>query len=195
MLKDLEMENNEIFEAKSLKSYIVQYGVTLQEALASVDEGALNKASYAVRSTGNIYVCGNGGSAAIANHFACDFMKKGMAVHSLSANPSLITAFANDISYAHSFSEQLWALKPPKDSLLIAISSSGNSPNIIKVLEAARLMELTCMGLTGFNGGRVKELVDISLHISVRNYGIVEDAHQAIMHCLAQYSIIPSQAV
>ena len=140
-----------------------------------------------------IFSCGNGGSAAISNHLVCDCMKGVRTnswlkprVNSLSATVELITAIANDIGVNDIFSHQLTSLASEGD-VLIAISSSGASPNIIKALEAARDMKMSTIAMTGFSGGQAARLADISLHVDMENYGIVEDAHQSLMHILAQY--------
>lgn len=141
----------------------------------------------------DIFVCGNGGSASISEHLSCDH-SKGIAtntrffprVHSLSSNMSLLTALANDNGYEEVFSAQL-LLQAKKDDLLIVISSSGNSLNIIRALEVANALQMKTVALTGFNGGKAKEIASYNLHIPVNNYGIVEDSHQILMHILAQY--------
>lgn len=141
----------------------------------------------------DIFVCGNGGSASISEHFSCDH-SKGVAtnteflpkIHSLSSNMSLLTALANDNGYEEIFSAQL-LLQAKKDDVLVVISSSGNSPNIIRALEVATQLQMKTVALTGFTGGKAKELASFNLHIPVNNYGIVEDCHQILMHILAQY--------
>ncbi len=141
----------------------------------------------------DIFVCGNGGSASISEHLSCDH-SKGIAtntnlfprIHSLSSNMSLLTALANDNGYDEIFSAQL-LLQAKKDDLLIVISSSGNSPNIVRALEVANALQMKTISLTGFTGGKAKELSLINLHIPVNNYGIVEDSHQILMHIIAQY--------
>ncbi|MCA6383572.1 MAG: SIS domain-containing protein [Cytophagales bacterium] len=149
-----------------------------------------------------IYVCGNGGSAAIAEHLACDCVK-GVAtdskndfalnVVSLSSNLPMISAIANDIGYDEVFSKQLqwlsWNLKDfgnYASDTLIVISSSGNSPNIIKAIEKAKERGMNTVAIVGFDGGKAKELANWTIHIPSDNYGIIEDASQAIMHFMAQ---------
>jgi phosphoheptose isomerase len=140
-----------------------------------------------------VYVAGNGGSASIANHLTCDWMKgthvtgkPALKVHSLGSNGTLLTAIANDFGFEESFAHQVELLGEAGD-LLVLISSSGNSANIVRALEVARLKRMKIIGLTGFTGGKLKELCDVSLHVPVHNYGIVEDTHQSLMHCLAQF--------
>src|SRR5215475_11538222 len=118
---------------------------------------------------GTLFIFGNGGSAALASHLACDFGKgtvSGNRVRfrtlSLSDNVPLMTALANDIAYEDIFSEQLADLAKKGDAAL-AISGSGNSPNVVKGLEMARKMGLITLSVTGFSGGRVTPLSDLSL--------------------------------
>ena len=143
-------------------------------------------------SKNNIFVCGNGGSAAISNHFLCDHLK-GISTNtnllpkiiSLSANIEVITAVANDIEYGDIFAFQLSRLAKPKDCL-ITISSSGNSKNIINAIKWAKKNKIRTISLSGFDGGKAKRISDLDINIPCNNYGIVEDLHQSIMHILAQ---------
>lgn len=98
----------------------------------------------------------------------------------------MITAIGNDIGYEQVFAFQLDALGQAGD-VLIAISSSGDSPNIVNALNCARDRKIPSIAMTGFTGGRAAALADISLHVDAHNYGIVEDVHQSLMHILAQY--------
>jgi histidinol-phosphate phosphatase family protein len=141
----------------------------------------------------SVFACGNGGSASIANHLQCDHVKgvrKGTdlttRVFSLSTNIELFSAIANDIGYDAVFEYQLQSMARPGD-VLIAVSSSGRSPNIVRVLEWANGHGMHTIALTGFSGGAARELASVSVHVRSDNYGIIEDAHQACMHLLAQY--------
>ena len=143
---------------------------------------------------GTIYVAGNGGSAAIADHLVCDVCK-GVGhnsdltprVVSLVSNVPMLTAIGNDIGYDQTFSYYFDKLTNNAEDLLIAISSSGNSPNILRLLEKAEDIGVRSVALVGFNGGAALKLADIAIHIEAYNYGIVEDMHQAIMHLVSQY--------
>jgi D-sedoheptulose 7-phosphate isomerase/D-glycero-D-manno-heptose 1,7-bisphosphate phosphatase len=106
-------------------------------------------------------------------------------VQSLSSNMSLLTAIANDIGYEKVFSYQL-NMKANEGDVLVVVSSSGNSLNIIDALRCAKLKKLSTIALVGFDGGQALNLADIGLHVKNNNYGVVEDAHQAIMHIMAQ---------
>lgn len=169
----------------------------IAKAAAGIDFDGLSAAGdillEASRSRAHIFSCGNGGSAAIANHLACDCMKGVQAgtalqprVHSLSSNIELISAIVNDISVEEMFAYQLRTLGQAGD-VLVAISSSGNSPNILKAIETARGLGVKTIAFTGFDGGGASRAADVSIHVPAANYGVAEDAHQSLMHILAQY--------
>jgi len=177
--------------------YADAYFERITAAAKTVDRGALAAAGrlLAERAAQGkmIFSCGNGGSAAISNHLVCDCMKgvRGNSwlkpkVNSLSSAVELITAIVNDIGPEEMFSFQLTSMASEGD-VLIAISSSGASPNIIKALHTAREMKMATIAMTGFAGGESARLADVSLHVDAENYGVVEDVHQSLMHILAQY--------
>ncbi|MGH9917443.1 MAG: D-sedoheptulose-7-phosphate isomerase, partial [Nitrososphaerales archaeon] len=166
------------------------------QAVASLDPMALDRAAGVLLSAylegSVIFSCGNGGSAAIADHLQCDHLKGVRTgtdllprVASLASNVDLITAIANDIGYDDVFSYQLQSQSRPGD-VLVAISSSGDSPNILRALLWARAHGMKSIALTGFSGGGARHVADVSIHVTCWNYGIVEDLHQAVMHSLAQ---------
>lgn len=178
-------------------AYAKAYFALLAEASTTVDGGAMEAAAQllAERSAQGrmIFACGNGGSAAISNHLVCDCMKGVRTnstlrprVQSLSATVETITAIGNDIGYEDVFSFQLESMAVSGD-VLVAISSSGKSPNITKALNMARDKGVSSIAMTGFDGGDAAKLADISLHVDSANYGVVEDMHQSLMHILAQY--------
>lgn len=178
-------------------SYATDYYQRLAAASATIKPEAIAAAGELLLSTTDagkrIYSCGNGGSAAIANHLVCDCLKGIRTntaikprVYSLSTTVETITAIVNDIGSEEMFSFQLSSLGEEGD-LLIAISSSGASPNIIKALHLARSMGMKTIAMTGFQGGESAKIADVSLHVDCENYGIVEDLHQSLMHILAQY--------
>jgi D-sedoheptulose 7-phosphate isomerase len=139
-----------------------------------------------------VYLLGNGGSASLASHFACD-LAKGTATAggqrrrfqaiSLTDNTALLTAWANDTSYDHVFAEQLRNVVRPRD-VVVGISASGNSPNVLLALEVAREFEAFNIGLTGFEGGRMKALCDLCVVVPSDNMQIIEDLHVGIAHAL-----------
>ena len=181
----------------SCASYGEAYFDRLAEAIAASDLSPLDDLAEALLRTieaGNfIYICGNGGSAAIANHSLCDFLK-GVRTDtalkprfmSLSSHTEMNSALANDISYEEVFAYQLDSVARPGD-LLWTVSSSGDSENIVRALYAARQLGLTSVSFTGFDGGRSCGLADINVHVKAHNYGVVEDAHMAFIHILTQY--------
>jgi phosphoheptose isomerase len=107
-------------------------------------------------------------------------------VYSLSTNVELLSAIANDLSYDMVFEYQLQSLARAGD-VLLAVSSSGRSPNIVKALQWANANGMRTIALTGFSGGAARELATVSVHVDSDNYGIIEDTHQACMHLLAQF--------
>jgi D-sedoheptulose 7-phosphate isomerase len=185
-----------MFTAGTWKGYVRQYAEQVQAALEQVPESALDEAfriiSTAVRESRRVFVAGNGGSAAIADHLCCDWTKgthsqglPPLRTHSLASNAALLTAIANDFGYEVAFSRQLEMLGSAGDVLLL-ISSSGNSPNILAAAESARALGITTIGLTGFSGGALAARADVSLYVPYSNYGVVEDCHQILMHTFAQ---------
>lgn len=181
----------------SIADFFDGYAELLAQALASVSrtdlESAQDLLAKAIRSGATVFSCGNGGSAAIANHLVCDH-SKGISsgtglrprVFSLSATVEMLTAIANDISYDEVFAQQLALAARPGD-VLITISSSGNSENVVRAVRWAQRNNVATIALTGFKGGRTAELADVKIHVDAENYGIVEDVHQSIMHALAQF--------
>jgi D-sedoheptulose 7-phosphate isomerase len=145
------------------------------------------------RTSGTIFIAGNGGSALTASHMATDFgvgsIRRNNPVRaiSLADNVGVISATANDISFDEVFSQQLQLLGKESD-ILIVFSASGNSPNIIKVVEKAIEMKIFTVAITGFDGGVAKKLADLSIHLPTDqgSYGIVEDLHSAISHMVTE---------
>jgi D-sedoheptulose 7-phosphate isomerase len=183
----------------NFKFFLQSYISNLSNSILSADIESMDKAAKLILSTikkrKTIYVCGNGGSAAIANHYVCDFLKffrqktKYMPkIISLSNSIETITAIANDIDYNKVFSYQVESLCE-KNDLIIIISSSGNSKNIIEIIKTAKKKGITTLGFSGFKGGYLKKESDISVHIAAENYGVSEDSHHVLMHVLLQYLI------
>jgi phosphoheptose isomerase len=177
--------------------YCDDYVARIARAGASIDHAKLEQAARmldgAFERGAWLFVCGNGGSAAVANHLLCDFAKgiqtdTGVLprIVSLSANLEIITAIANDIEYDECFVYQLRTAARPGD-LLMTISASGDSENIVRPIAWARDSGVESIALTGFEGGRSAKLATLNLHVDGDNYGVVEDTHQSIMHILAQY--------
>ena len=146
------------------------------------------KAAYERNAT--IYIFGNGGSAATASHFVGDFnkgicekMDKKFNLVCLNDNTPIVMAIANDISYDDVFSFQLINKLKPTD-LVIAISGSGNSKNVIKAVEYAKSVGCKVVGLTGYSGGKLKELADYRMHVPVDDMQIAEDLHMSFDHMM-----------
>ena len=195
---------NEMFPADTWKGYLQQYARQVEEALETVSSTVLDDAyrviTTAVNENRRVWVAGNGGSAAIADHLCCDWTKgthsaglSPLRTHSLVANGPVLTAIANDFGYDTVFSRQLEMLANRGDVLLL-ISSSGNSPNIVAAVDTAKGMGITTIGLTGFSGGALAKQADVSLHIPYANYGLVEDCHQILMHTFAQLFVAKREA-
>ena len=183
--------------APDLESFASDYYKRFAEAALAFDTTLLTDVLAVfdtVREAGGIvWIAGNGGSAGIADHSVCDVSKgtyvegtKPFRMVSLSANGPLLTALGNDISYDDVYSEPLKYYLTEKDAVLV-VSSSGNSPNVVKAVEYAKTQGVPTMAFVGFKGGKLKEIADTVVHIDVDNYGIVEDMHQSLIHVLTQY--------
>jgi D-sedoheptulose 7-phosphate isomerase len=187
---------NKTFSTESTAAYLREYADALHATITAVSPASLDAAisllETTMRTGKRIYVCGNGGSAAIADHLCCDWTKgtridgkPALKTHSLVANGALLTALANDYGYDKTFSTQIDIYGEDGD-VLVAISSSGDSPNIVNAAEIAQARGMKVVGLSGFSGGKLAKLADVSLHAAFDNYGLVEDCHQALMHVLSQ---------
>ena len=181
----------------NIVGYAESYFAQVAQAAASVDGTQLQRAADILTRVytegGVVYSCGNGGSAAIANHLVCDHCKLirtdtelQSRIVSLSTTVEVITAIGNDISFDEIFVYQLRCLAKPGD-VLITISSSGDSENIVRTVQWAKDNDIPVISMTGFNGGRSGQLADVNLHVDADNYGVIEDVHQSLMHLLAQY--------
>jgi len=144
------------------------------------------------RNDRRVFVFGNGGSASTASHHACDLVKtaavdgqRRLNAFSLVDNIGIGTALGNDISYDETFSYPLETYARPGD-IAVAISGSGNSANVLRACAWARENGVTVVGLTGFSGGKLKDLADLHINVPSDNYGVIEDLHLAIGHIVAQ---------
>ena len=171
------------------------YLTSLANAIAATPREALQEIEQALWETyerdGTIIVCGNGGSAATASHFACDLAKwtvvsgkRRLRALALTDNIPVMTAWSNDTAYERVFVEQLMSLYRPGDTL-VAISGSGNSPNVLRAVEWANGQELPSVGLTGFDGGKLASLARHAVVVASHFMPEVEDVHSAICHGLA----------
>jgi phosphoheptose isomerase len=181
----------------SAASYFDAYAEEAARAVKTIESAALDRAAAvlleAYTQDARMFSCGNGGSASIANHMQCDHVKSvrtltdlSPRVLSLSSNVELLTAISNDMGYENVFVYQLQSQSRPGD-VLIAVSSSGRSPSIVRALTWARDNGMRTIAVTGFDGGAARTMAEVSIHVDCENYGIVEDLHLATMHALAQY--------
>lgn len=180
------------------QEYVHSYLNHLSNLLASLDRGAIAQVIQLIQKAreddSTIFFIGNGGSAATASHFANDLaigtrsQKAPFRVMSLTDNNAVMTAIGNDFGYDNLFVKQLEAYYR-KGDLLVAISASGNSPNLLNAVEYVKAQGGTTIGLTGFDGGKLKGLVDHAIHAQTdpKEYGPVEDIHMILDHIIGTY--------
>lgn len=180
-----------------LESFFTEYASRLGAVLDSADWSAVAGLALEMqrcwKEGRQVFICGNGGSAGNAIHLANDLLygiaKRtggGMKALALSSNPAIITCLANDVGYERIFAEQL-AVQGQKDDLLIVLSGSGNSPNILAVLEQAKAMQVRSYAILGYSGGRSKDLADVSIHFPDVDMQISEDMQLVVGHMLMQW--------
>mgnify|MGYP001585263596 CR=1 FL=1 len=181
----------------NLKNFFDSYSKELSNTFKNIDHDQLEKISNIIeekyQNKKNIFICGNGGSASISNHWECDHREgvkrsnkfKPKAI-SLVSNTDIITAIANDNGFEKIFSNSFENLHE-KNDLLVCFSVSGNSKNIIHVMKLAKKRKIKILFFGGFNGGLAKKYADYKIIFKSNNFGIVEDCFQMIMHILAQY--------
>ncbi len=192
----------EIFEkTKSPAEFTRGYFDYLSKILSQIDEKAVEnliKIILETREKGkSIYFIGNGGSAATCSHIANDIQigtrtsGKPFRVHCLTDNVPVITAIGNDYGYEHIFIKQLEVVLEEGDTV-VAITASGNSPNLISAMTYAKKRNCATLAFTGFDGGKIRELVDFCVHVpSVKGeYGPVEDAHMIFDHVIGNYLML-----
>lgn len=176
---------------------IAKYQRDLAETIRGIDTDGVREAVNIfsnARETGNtIFVCGNGGSAGSASHFVCDVLKgasfgrdKKFRILSLNDNLPTLTAYSNDVGYDVVFSEQLKNFAKPGD-VFLAISGSGNSPNVLRGIETANAMGCKTIAMTGRDGGKLGPLAQLHLHVPNPHMGRIEDAHMAMCHMIAYH--------
>jgi D-sedoheptulose 7-phosphate isomerase len=181
------------------------YARRLQELLASSNWSNVESLAEDLldcwRTGQQVFICGNGGSAGNAIHLANDLLYgisktrgSGLRVNALSANASVLTCLANDVGYEEVFSFQL-AVQARAGDLLIALSGSGNSANIVKALEQARAMDMRTYAIVGYTGGQAKKLADVPIHFGVNDMQIAEDMQLIVGHMIMQWlSMNPPQS-
>ena len=179
---------------QDVQSQAAQYVTDVQALMHELPLAAVPAVVQALldarRQGRHVFVCGNGGSAATASHFVND-LNKGTNVAGkrrfravgLVDNTPLLMAWSNDTTYEQALAEQVINFVEPGD-VLVAISGSGNSPNVLRAVEAAHAHGAVTVGMTGFSGGQLKALVDLSLHVPSQCMEQVEDAHMILCHTL-----------
>jgi len=177
--------------------FVEAYRKQLLEAIGKVDPGRVSQAIEWFREARaedrQVFVCGNGGSASTASHFVCDMVKGAsygrqsrFRIQALTDSPATITAYANDVGYEAVFVEQLKNSARAGD-LLMAISGSGNSPNVLRAVEYANSVGMRTMALTGRDGGKLGALAGLHLHVPEPHMGRIEDVHLIICHMIGYY--------
>lgn len=176
-------------------TYPETYKAELMQAIDSIDLAKVNQAiewlAEAREARRRIFVCGNGGSASTASHFACDMVKGAsynrpsrFRIMALTDQLPTITAYANDVSYDCVFAEQLKNFAEPGD-VFIAISGSGNSPNVLRAMEYANSVGCRTIALTGRDGGILGPMAQLNIQAPVPHMGRIEDAHMIVCHMIA----------
>ncbi len=175
---------------------IRHYFGAVQDLLDAVPFDAVDQVVEALmqanRAGQTVFICGNGGSAATATHFGCDLAKRPIVagqprfrVIALTDNNALMTALSNDISYDAVFAEQLLPLVRPGD-VVIGISGSGNSRNVLNAIQVAREAGALTIGFSGYDGGRLKAMVDLAVHVPCDTMAMVEDVHLMLEHAICE---------
>jgi D-sedoheptulose 7-phosphate isomerase len=178
------------------RSLAQDYVSRLRELLAELDLDAVAAATAvlldAYENGHTVFICGNGGSASTASHMAADLGKNTVAVGkprlrvlSLNDNMAWFSALANDLGYENVFVEQMGNLLQPQD-VLIVLSASGNSRNVVRAAEFAKAHGGRVLALVGFQGGRLRELADVTIHVKCDAYGPVEDVHLVLNHIFTE---------
>ena len=178
-------------------SYVESYKRDLLEAIEKIDLETVGRAiewMKEARDAGRtIFVCGNGGSASTASHFACDMVKgasyerpRRFRIQALTDSLPTLTAYSNDVNYEAVFVEQLKNFAQPGD-VVMAISGSGNSPNVLRAVEYANSIGCKTLALTGRDGGRLGAMAQLNLRVPVPHMGRIEDAHLIICHMICYY--------
>ena len=179
------------------KNFVSSYSMRLNNSIASTPYGEVQILAETLQKAWSqkkvIYLCGNGGSAGNAIHIANDWIYGagvkegiGLRVEALSANSAVLTCLANDIGYDKIFSEQL-RVKANSGDVLIVLSGSGNSPNVVAALELGNSIGMTTFAILGFDGGRCKSLANHAIHFATNDMQISEDLQLIIGHICMQW--------
>ena len=174
-----------------------EYGRKLQNALSNLNSDNLSRLGNALREAwiknNSVFLCGNGGSAGNAIHIANDFLYGagvtsggGLRVEALSANPAVLTCLANDLGYDEIYSEQL-KVKANQGDILIVLSGSGNSPNVINALEIGNAKGMKTFAILGYSGGKCKNIAQYPIHFEINDMQISEDLQLIVGHVCMQW--------
>lgn len=176
-----------------IRNYISKISTAFDETIVSQVEILASAMTEAWTSHKTVFICGNGGSAGNAIHLANDFNygidKKtgiGLRIDALPANQSIVTCIANDEGYEYVYSQQL-KVKADKGDILIVLSGSGNSPNVVKALEVANEIGLKTFAILGFSGGKCKELAQVPIHFPIDDMQVAEDLQMMVGHMCMQW--------
>src|SRR5438874_5073110 len=178
-------------------NFAEQYKTALQETISTIDTAKVEQAiewfNGAREQSKHIFVCGNGGSASTASHFACDIVKgasfnreRRFRMMALTDSLPTLTAYSNDVSYECVFTEQLKNFAQPGD-LVMCISGSGNSPNVLRAMEYANSIGCRTIALTGRDGGKLGPLAQLNIQVPAPHMGRIEDAHMIVCHMIGYY--------
>ena len=176
-------------------SFAAQYRDDLLTAIDQLDLAKVEQATawmHAAQAAGrHIFTCGNGGSASTASHIVCDIVKgasygrdKRFKIMALTDSLATMTAYSNDVSYEHVFVEQLKNFATEGD-VLLAISGSGNSPNVLRAVEFAKTVGCKTIALSGRDGGKLGAIADLNIQVPVQHMGRIEDVHLVACHMMA----------
>ena len=180
-----------------MKELINNYKINLSETLKKLEVEKVKELGELIlsawKTNNTIYLCGNGGSAANAIHIANDMIYgagkkngRGISIESLSSNSAVLTCLANDLSYEDIFSEQI-KVKGKSNDLLIVLSGSGNSKNVIKAIEIAKNKKMKTFAIVGFDGGICKKIADNSIHFDINDMQVAEDFQLIVSHMCMQW--------
>lgn len=195
--REFKERNLGMSSSPPLDIFFSAYAKKLQDVLTRFDWSVVSTLSddlwQAWLNHSQIFLCGNGGSAANAIHIANDltlglakYKQKGLRVHALSSNPAIVTCLGNDLGYQYIYSSQIETYAS-SDDLLIVLSGSGNSINIVNAVMKAKSLNMKTYGLLGFSGGDCKSLVDLPIHFDIDDMQIVEDLQLVVGHMLMKW--------
>lgn len=181
----------------TVMNFTQSYRSQLVDAISSLDLSTVEKAiswlGEARENNRHIFVCGNGGSASTASHFTCDILKgasferdRRFRILALTDSLPTLTAYSNDVCYDCVFEEQLKNFAQ-KDDVVMAISASGNSPNVVRALEYGNSIGCRTIALTGRDGGKLGELAQLNIQVRAEHMGRIEDTHLIVCHMIAYH--------